>query len=85
MPVAGVPLNAPVEDKVMPSGNTLVVLNDATGKPEVVNWNGVANTPTRKLVLATFVMTGATFTVSVNVWLVTKVEIEGLVARMVKV
>ena len=84
MPVAGVPLNAPVEDKVTPLGNTLVVLKDAAGKPEVVNWNGVANTPTRKLVLVAFVMAGASFTVRVNAWSVTKVEIEGLVARIVK-
>ena len=74
-----------MEDKVTPLGNTLVVLNDATGKPEVVNWNGVANTPTWKLVLVGFVMAGASFTVSVNVWSVNKVEGEGLVARIVKV
>ena len=79
------PLNTPVEDKVTPLGNTLVVLNDAAGKPEVVNWNGVANTPTWKLVLVRFVMAGASFTVSVNVWSVYKVEGEGLVARIVKV
>jgi len=67
VPAAGVPLRTPVAGvNVTPAGNVPVSLNVGLGMPVAVTVN-VPTVPTVKVVLFALVITGAVFTVSVNV------------------